>query len=285
MMDESAAGQPAASFAVLLRRLRVQARLTQEELAEKAGLSPRSISDLERGVSRTARKETARLLADALGVTGPVRAAFVAAARGKGPARDVSAALERLPTWPAQTSMACGPCADLGFALQDAKIGQLTDALTAASRNGGPVARIWVIGLTTPIAREATPPGPGVLNANQASTGSVARLTQKERHRPPSAAASRPMQRSRSVTQPGRCSPGAARVNGHPPQSEPRLQLTPRRIQEVGGAAEHGALFAGKGSLPGTQRILLVHAVGVTLLLMGGKASCSRLGPAVMVRP
>ncbi len=53
------AGQPAPGFAGLLRQLRAEARLTQEELAEAAGLSPRSVSDLERGVNRTARKDTA----------------------------------------------------------------------------------------------------------------------------------------------------------------------------------------------------------------------------------
>ena len=35
--------------------------LNQEELAEAAGLSPRSVSDLERGINRTARKDTAEL--------------------------------------------------------------------------------------------------------------------------------------------------------------------------------------------------------------------------------
>jgi transcriptional regulator with XRE-family HTH domain len=43
------------SFAGLLRQLRAEARLTQEELAAAAGLSPRSVSDLERGINRTAR--------------------------------------------------------------------------------------------------------------------------------------------------------------------------------------------------------------------------------------
>ena len=76
------AEQPALSFAGLLRQLRGEARLTQEELAEAAGLSPRSISDLERAVNLTARKDTARLLADALDLAGPARAEFVAAARG-----------------------------------------------------------------------------------------------------------------------------------------------------------------------------------------------------------
>jgi transcriptional regulator with XRE-family HTH domain len=70
-------------FGGLLRRLRAGAGLTQEELAEVARLSPRSVSDLERGVNRTARKETARLLADALGLIGPARAEFEAAARGR----------------------------------------------------------------------------------------------------------------------------------------------------------------------------------------------------------
>ena len=84
--------QPALSFGGLLRQLRTQARLTQEELAEVARLSPRSVSDLERGISRTARKDTAGLLAEALSLTGPVREAFVAAARGRSPAADVLAA-------------------------------------------------------------------------------------------------------------------------------------------------------------------------------------------------
>jgi Helix-turn-helix domain len=44
--------EPALSFAGLLRQFRTEARLTQEELAEAAGLSPRSVSDLERGVNR-----------------------------------------------------------------------------------------------------------------------------------------------------------------------------------------------------------------------------------------
>ncbi len=75
--------QPALEFAGLLRELRVAARLTQEELAEAAGLSPRTVSDLERGVNRTAHKDTARLLAEALHLFGPVRAEIEAVARGR----------------------------------------------------------------------------------------------------------------------------------------------------------------------------------------------------------
>ncbi|HUB40402.1 MAG TPA: helix-turn-helix domain-containing protein [Streptosporangiaceae bacterium] len=86
------AEQPALSFGGLLRRLRAEADLTQEELAEAARLSPRSVSDLERGLSRTARKDTAVLLAGALGLTGQQRELFVAAARGRGPVAEVVAA-------------------------------------------------------------------------------------------------------------------------------------------------------------------------------------------------
>jgi len=74
------------SFGGLLRSLRTAAGLTQEELAEAARVSYRSISDLERGVSRSPRRDTARLLADALGLSGHDRARFEAAARGRPPA-------------------------------------------------------------------------------------------------------------------------------------------------------------------------------------------------------
>ena len=85
--------QSALEFAGLLRQLRAEAKLTQEELADAAGLSPRSVSDLERGINRTARKDTALLLADALGLAEPAQAVFVAAARGRIPAAEVLAAV------------------------------------------------------------------------------------------------------------------------------------------------------------------------------------------------
>ncbi len=71
------------SFAGTLKQLRLAAGLTQEELADISGVAARSISDLERGVNLTARKDTARLLADALSLDGEVRTAFEAIARGR----------------------------------------------------------------------------------------------------------------------------------------------------------------------------------------------------------
>jgi transcriptional regulator with XRE-family HTH domain len=71
------------TFAGVLRELRTAAGLTQAELAEAAGLSLRALSDLERGVATTPQRETVRLLADALHLTGSVRDRFDAAARGR----------------------------------------------------------------------------------------------------------------------------------------------------------------------------------------------------------
>jgi serine/threonine-protein kinase len=68
-------------FAILLREFRVRAELTQEELAERARLSARVISDLERGVSLTPRVHTVRQLADALELSPPERARFTDAGR------------------------------------------------------------------------------------------------------------------------------------------------------------------------------------------------------------
>src|SRR5689334_22463725 len=71
------------SFGALLKRHRETAALSQEQLAERAGLSSDAVSTLERGVRQTPHRATVRLLADALGLQGPERAAFEAAARSQ----------------------------------------------------------------------------------------------------------------------------------------------------------------------------------------------------------
>ena len=54
------------SFGQVLKRLRLAAGLTHEALAERASLGARTISDLERGVSRVPRADTLALLIEAL---------------------------------------------------------------------------------------------------------------------------------------------------------------------------------------------------------------------------
>lgn len=61
-------------FGDLLRNHRRLAELTQEELAERAGLSTRSISALERGGPHVPRRATIALLARALGLSDPEQA-------------------------------------------------------------------------------------------------------------------------------------------------------------------------------------------------------------------
>jgi class 3 adenylate cyclase/tetratricopeptide (TPR) repeat protein len=74
---DSASERP--SFGDLVRQHRLEARLTQASLAERAGISLRAIQDLERNVGRPQR-ETARRLAEALALTVERRAEFDRAA-------------------------------------------------------------------------------------------------------------------------------------------------------------------------------------------------------------
>jgi predicted ATPase/DNA-binding XRE family transcriptional regulator len=73
------------TFGGLLLRHRVAAALSQEALAERAGLSVRAVSDLERGTKARPHLETVRLLAEALGLPPSERAALAAAARPAAP--------------------------------------------------------------------------------------------------------------------------------------------------------------------------------------------------------
>src|SRR5689334_9532194 len=75
-------------FGGLLRRHRLRAGLTHESLAERAGLSTRTISDLERGVSRRPHRDTLELLIPALALSSAERSMLEAAAwaAGVGPA-------------------------------------------------------------------------------------------------------------------------------------------------------------------------------------------------------
>jgi tetratricopeptide (TPR) repeat protein/transcriptional regulator with XRE-family HTH domain len=72
-------GNVGASFGQLLRGYRLAAGLTQEELAERAGLSIRAVSDMERG--RTARPyaRSVRLLATALALDDAARGQLMTA--------------------------------------------------------------------------------------------------------------------------------------------------------------------------------------------------------------
>ena len=65
----------------LVRRYRALEGLSQEQLAERSGLSTRQISDLERGLRSMPRLETIRMLADGLDLSDEDRAELLFAAR------------------------------------------------------------------------------------------------------------------------------------------------------------------------------------------------------------
>jgi tetratricopeptide (TPR) repeat protein/transcriptional regulator with XRE-family HTH domain len=135
--------EPELIFAGLLRQLRAEAKLTQEELAEATGLSPRSISDLERGLTRTAHKDTAALLAGALNLSGVACELFVAAARGKVPAAEVLAA--RQGTVPGAFAAAVTRALPRDIAAFTGRQAELAQLMAALATSDGGVVRIHAI--------------------------------------------------------------------------------------------------------------------------------------------
>jgi transcriptional regulator with XRE-family HTH domain len=86
------------ALGVLLRRHREDAQLTQEELASLAGVSARTVSDIERGLRSRAYADTAARLSAALALSSTDSESFLRAARGRqllGPPATVSAAVPR----------------------------------------------------------------------------------------------------------------------------------------------------------------------------------------------
>ena len=67
------------AFGDLLKRYRGLVGLTQEDLAERAGLTPQGIGLLERGERRRPQRYTVRKLAEALNLWEPDRTRFEAA--------------------------------------------------------------------------------------------------------------------------------------------------------------------------------------------------------------
>ncbi len=83
-----------------LRRLRERASLTQEELASRAGLSARAISDLERGERKRPYPHTVRALAEALELSEQERASLLASVPKRGGAATAPSATTAAPALP-----------------------------------------------------------------------------------------------------------------------------------------------------------------------------------------
>ena len=138
--------EPEATFGALLRRLRTAAGLSQEALAERAGLSAGAVAALEQGRRTRPRAFTLGLLADAMRLGTEERALLVAAAAGRPPS---PAAPTR--TLPVHLTSFVGrqrELTDLARRLADARLltlfgpggtGKTRLALAVAERQPGPV--------------------------------------------------------------------------------------------------------------------------------------------------
>ncbi len=91
-------------FAAVLRELRESAGLTQEDLAERAGISPEAVSALERGTRTRPYPHTVRSLADGLGATEAERAALAAAVPRRGSTSSVAATTDARARLPGHSS-------------------------------------------------------------------------------------------------------------------------------------------------------------------------------------
>jgi transcriptional regulator with XRE-family HTH domain len=72
------------AFGAILRRLRRAEGFTQEDLAERAGLSVRTVSDLERGLKSTPQASTVEMLAEGLSLSPEDREALLASVPKRG---------------------------------------------------------------------------------------------------------------------------------------------------------------------------------------------------------
>src|SRR5215471_2390576 len=143
-MEGDSVDRRADSFAALLRRYRGAKGLTQEELAERSGVSVKAISMLERGVRTPPRATTVEFLAAALRLDEAERAAFDAARRDLAapppPHRaetDADAAAELAePGAAAAAATRTLPRAVTSFTGRDEEMARLLAAVTGTARPG-----------------------------------------------------------------------------------------------------------------------------------------------------
>ncbi|HEV2371031.1 MAG TPA: NB-ARC domain-containing protein [Streptosporangiaceae bacterium] len=118
------------NFGHLLLCYRRAAGLTQEELAQAAGVSARAVRNLERGHARAAQRRQAEVLADALRLIGDERQGFLtAAADGRRRANR--------PEPTANVALCAPPMAVPDFVGREAELAQLTSWARGAAESPG----------------------------------------------------------------------------------------------------------------------------------------------------
>jgi predicted ATPase/transcriptional regulator with XRE-family HTH domain len=123
----------------VLRSLRERTGLTQQELAEQAGLTPHAISALERGTRTRPYPHTVRALAQALGATEEERATLISSVpRGRSQRRPrpaagppAAAAAADAPAAAASVDLVVPPTRLLG---REAEVGEVVELLRSGAR-------------------------------------------------------------------------------------------------------------------------------------------------------
>jgi tetratricopeptide (TPR) repeat protein/transcriptional regulator with XRE-family HTH domain len=136
------------SFGTLLRRYRLASGLSQEELADRSGLSVKAIANMERGRTARPRRHSVQSLADTLGLPEPQRLELDRAARGAG--GDLDADLAQAAPVPHQLPAAVG-----GFVGRAAEVEALSRILDDVSDSGPGTVVISAIGGTAGVGKTA----------------------------------------------------------------------------------------------------------------------------------
>jgi DNA-binding CsgD family transcriptional regulator/transcriptional regulator with XRE-family HTH domain len=142
-------------FGTVLRRFRRRAGLTQERLADRAGLSANAISALERGERRRPYPHTVGALAQALGLTADEHAELAALSRSVpvAPRADDRAATAPPTASPALPVPRQLPAASSDFIGRDADLARLDALLEAAGAGTAPSVVIAVIAGTAGVGK------------------------------------------------------------------------------------------------------------------------------------
>jgi transcriptional regulator with XRE-family HTH domain len=143
--EQSPVGEGRSPFGHLLREFRMASNLSQEALAERAGLSAGGISALERGVRRAPHRDTVALLTSALALSATdlerLRAAAVRAPAPRRRGSRLETVVDHFPNgvWYVELAPLGGP--DLG-ALRIAATFEVVVRYDAAELNSPTVARL-----------------------------------------------------------------------------------------------------------------------------------------------
>jgi predicted ATPase/DNA-binding XRE family transcriptional regulator len=167
MTSDHGADHGGPGFDAVLRSYRLRSKLTQEELAARAGIGVRTVRDLERGRASRPQRTTVELLAAALGLAGADRLSFLAAARGQQAGAATPPRYVRLP-----------PAGDLIG--RDGDVAELVTRLSPAREEGSRgitlvgLAGVGKTSLALTVAHRVAPAHPGGVAGIVVTDGSTA---------------------------------------------------------------------------------------------------------------